>query len=350
MTYRNRDLNILKKCLNSLLSQKNKNFEVILVDYGSIEVYKEKLNQIIKEYDIVTVIRCNTQEQLWCKSRAINIALKQCKTPYIFIGDVDMIYHPGFIDKLNDLKSDTQISYFQVGFLNESESKSDKAFNDYIINFKSSEEATGMTLFNTKALNSVNGYDEFYHGWGAEDTDVHERLKNIGYKVDFYSDTVLMLHQWHPKYYRNKNDIAPFHNSLEQINYEYLQFSKKYNKTKANNKFSWGTYNKSDYSALKKINTTYNLTNKKAELKAFINNVLLSEEGKVIEIIIKKHKAFKSLKETTKKLLRKKTISFIEMEDVNNLLLENIIMNLRNKAYQFQYNTIHQRIHLIIKL
>ena len=350
LTYRNRDLKILKKCLDSLLKQTNKNFKVVLVDYGSIEVYKEKLNQVLKEYDIVTLIRCNTQQQLWCKSRAINIALKQCKTPYVFVGDVDMIYHSGFIDKLNDLKSDTQISYFQVGFLNETESKNDKTFNDYRINFKSNQEATGMTLFSTEALNSVNGYDEFYNGWGAEDTDVHVRLRNAGYKVRFYSDSVLILHQWHPKQYRNKNEMAPFHGSLEQINHEYLKFSKKNIKTKANLIFPWGMYNVSDYDALKKSDITYSLTNKESELKAFINNVLLSEKDKVIEVQIASHKEYKSLKQHVKRVLRRKAISFLEMYIINNMLLECIIMNLRDKAYQFYYDSNNQKIHLIIKL
>ncbi|MEN3322515.1 galactosyltransferase-related protein [Mariniflexile soesokkakense] len=350
LTYRNRDIGILKNCLDSLLNQTDRCFEVILIDYGSVALYKNELEKLLGNYKFIKLVRCETEQQLWCKSRAINIALKRCVTPFVFVGDVDMIYSPDFISTLNILKNNLKVVYFQVGFLSQTESKINKAFVDYHINFKSNKEATGMALFTTDILKSINGYDEFYNGWGGEDTDVHIRLRNAGYTVYFYDDTILMLHQWHPKSYRNKNSLTPFHNLLEKINHEYLKFTNSNNKIKANVNFPWGSYNKSDYDDLNNIETTYSLTNKEAEFKAFVNHILLTEKDKVIKIEIKPHKEFKSIKQNTKKVLGQKTISFLEMDTINNLLLEYIITNLRDKAYQFQYNSKNQTIHLIIKL
>jgi predicted glycosyltransferase involved in capsule biosynthesis len=42
---------------------------------------------------------------------------------------------------------------------------------------------TGTTLFATHKLKEVNGYDEFYHGWGAEDTAFTCVLVNSGGKA-----------------------------------------------------------------------------------------------------------------------------------------------------------------------
>lgn len=349
LTYRNRELSIVKNCLKSLSNQSNKNFKVVLVDYGSALKYKNELIKLLKTYSFVELINCETSQQLWCKSRAINIVLKQCDTPYIFVGDIDMRYHPEFIETLQTLKSQSVTTYFQVGFLNEQESKQKKDFNDYNIDFKSNEEATGMTLFSTKLLKSINGFDEYYNGWGSEDTDVHLRLKNAEHQVIYYSNRILMLHQWHAKQYRSKNDLTPFHTQLEQINASYLNFVKTSKKVKANTVFNWGEYNVADYTALKNIQETYNITNQKSEVYAFISAILLTEH-KVVQVLVTPHIAHKSLKQKVKAVSGKKTISFLSFEQVNDTLLGCIINQLRDKAYQYQFNNDKEEIILTIKL
>jgi GT2 family glycosyltransferase len=306
LTYRDRDKNIVKNCLESLKYQTNKDFKVVLVDYGS----KTPIDELVNEYEFVQLTRCKTEQQLWCKSRAINIVLKNCKTPYFLVGDIDMIYHPNFVETLHNLKENQEAIYFQVGFLNKAESKKNIPFEDYLIKFKSNQEATGMTLFNTNVLKEINGYDEFYNGWGGEDTDVHVRLKNAGFQVNFYNEKILMLHQWHPKNYRKLNHIMPFHTQLEHINHQYLEFTRQTNKTKANLQFDWGIYNESDYVNLKNVNFYFNLTNKEADVKAFISNVLLAEKDMVIKLAIKRDANYKSIKQITKKLLKKRLYYF----------------------------------------
>ncbi|MDO7172723.1 glycosyltransferase family 2 protein [Mariniflexile sp. AS56] len=350
LTYRNRDLNSVETCLNSLKAQTNSGFEVVFVDYGSQNRYKVQLNTLVQSYNFVKLLRFETEQQLWCKSKAINMVLKQTDTPYFFVGDVDMIYHPNFIETLDSLKQSKEVVYFQVGFLGEEESRISKEFDAYKLSFKSNAEATGMTLFNTKILKSINGYDEFYHGWGAEDTDVHMRLNNAGYNVSFYTDSILMLHQWHPKHYREVNDLTPFHSSLEQINHQYLELSKETKRVKANENFNWGVYRELDYLALKSVDLNFKLTNKEAEIKAFISNVLLTLTGKVLTVAITHDVNYNSIKQKTKKLLGKKTVSFLTMQIINNILLECIVNNLRTNAYILQYNSNNQTIHFTIKL
>lgn len=350
LTYRNRDLSIVKKCLDSLSVQTSKDFYVVLVDYGSDETFKEKLKKCVIDYDFIKLIRCETARQLWCKSRAINIALRQVDTPYCFVGDVDMMYHPNFVETLHHLKVNQETTYFQVGFLSKKESNKDKAFGDYEIKFQANHEATGMTLYDTEVLKSINGYDEFYHGWGSEDTDVHVRLKNAGHNVDFYKENILILHQWHPKTYRSLESKEPFHSQLEKINHEYLKFTRLAKKTKANLRFDWGVYNENDYTALKKTDISFKITNIESEVKGFINNVLLDYNGLVLNLTISEHPEFKSIKQKVKSLLGKKTISFFDIKTINNMLLETIVNNLRNNAYQIYFDQKKKTISLTIKL
>ena len=96
------------------------------------------------------------------------------------VGDIDLIFHPNYIGTLKSMATENEVHYFQYGFLNELESLKKQEFSDYQVDFKGFEEVTGNTLFPTTALRKVNGFDEFYQGWGAEDTDAHIRMKNLG--------------------------------------------------------------------------------------------------------------------------------------------------------------------------
>ena len=223
LTFRNRNLHIVKKCLDSLHVQSLKAFKVIIVDYGSESIVTLSLKELITNYSFIKLIYCPVKKQLWNKSRAVNIALKQCNTPYFFVGDIDMIFRNDFIDQLFTLKNKEKVTYFQVGFLSKEESLKNQLFESYQIKHISGKEATGMTLYPTQLIKDINGYDEFYHGWGSEDTDVHIRLKNAGYKIEFYAEHVLILHQWHSRNYRTIDSREPFHTSLEQINQQYLK-------------------------------------------------------------------------------------------------------------------------------
>ncbi len=350
LTYRNRDLAIVKKCFNSLKNQTNKKYLVKIVNYGSSDEFNEGLKALVSNYAFIELINVPASNELWCKSKAINISLKQSATPYFFVGDIDMIFHPEFVEKLYALKKAKTVTYFQVGFLSQSESKNDKNFEDYIINFKSTEGATGMTFFNTEDLIFVNGYDEFYNGWGSEDTDVHERLKNSGRLINFFDNEVLFLHQWHSKNYRTKNSLEPFHSGLEQINNDYLELSKKTKKIKANLNFEFGVDNSSLYKDLNNFDEEFFLTNKASLIKAFIYNVMLSQKNIIIKVCIKEDENYKSIKQLTKKVLGKKTIKYSSMETVNNMLLETIINSLRNCPYRYQYNQNTREIDLTIKL
>lgn len=351
LTNRNRDIRIIKNCLDSLQNQSNKDFEWFLIDYGSNKIYLNELNALVIQYPQIKFICCPTSGQLWNKSRAINIVLNQCSSPYFFVGDIDMIFHPNFTNELRKKSNAESITYFQVGFLSQQESLKNISFEEYKISFKSSREATGMTLYPTQLLKSINGYDEFYHGWGAEDTDVHIRLKNIGIPVVFYEEHVVMKHQWHPKQYRSIESKEPYHTSLEKINHSYIKFKEEKRIHKTNVGFDYGKVPvEVEYERLNHIDETIYLTNEKNALIAFLEGNIFNLESKTYKIIISNHSLFGGLKNAIKKKLGKKALSFYNLDEVNDMVLMTVIKNFRNNPYYFEYKKRENKIILKILL
>jgi GT2 family glycosyltransferase len=348
LTNRNRGIRIIKNCLDSLANQSDTVFEWFLVDYGSDESHLEALRSLIQNYSQVQFITCPTSRQLWSKSRAINIALKKSSNSFFFVGDIDMIFHPNFIKKIRCFCDAEKLVYFQVGFINKQESLKGISFESYDIAFKSNKEATGMTLYPTAALKSINGFDEFYQGWGAEDTDVHIRMQNAGFAFEFYDTEILVKHQWHPKTYRSNFSKQPYHSSLEKINHAYMVQTQKAKITLANQNIEWGmpTAIKA-YEELKKPVITVQFTNSVVTIKALMAQ-FKNFKDQVIKIEIKEEYKKKVFKNTLKRFFKKKHDTFYGMEVINNLLLEEIISNYRNCPYDYSFDRQLNKISLII--
>ena len=184
--YRNRNIERVKRSLDSLKCQTVSDFSVQFVDYGSELEISSAIETLLKNYAFVNYQYYPTQFQPWSKCIALNSVIKGLKEGFCFVADVDMIFHPEFIAKAISLQKENTSTYFKVGFLNAEETKLSKNYSDYKVDFESEEGATGLTMFPFAALQKLQGFDEFYHFWGAEDTDMHVRLRNDGQTVNFY--------------------------------------------------------------------------------------------------------------------------------------------------------------------
>ncbi|MDP5158587.1 MAG: galactosyltransferase-related protein [Flaviramulus sp.] len=338
LTYRNRDLNIVKKCLKSLDNQSEKDFKVVLVDYGSEADFSNALADLVKNYSFIKLIQCPVQGQLWNKCRAINMALKQCETSHFLVGDIDLMFHPDFVKIAIKLASENA-TYFKYSFLSKEESLKDRAFDEYKIDFVGNEEITGTTLFPTETLKQVNGYEEFYHGWGAEDTDIHVRLKNYGLSVNFYDENILVKHQWHPKAYRSKNSTSPFHSNLERVNHNYMYSTINNKVVFANGNDDWGVVpNKEHYLKLsEKPDIEINIQSIDFHFSALLAS-FKNLNNQVVKVQINQASTKDKLVQTVKKIFKKKHFNYLKLETINNLLLEEIIKNYRNKPYCYNFN------------
>ena len=336
LTYRNRDLKIVKRCLGSLKIQSDQDFKVFLVNYGSSDKFTAEIEGLVKLYDFIDYIFVPTYGQLWNKSKAINIALKKCTTSYFLMGDIDLIYHPEMIEKCKHLVKNYEVVYFQYAFLDQKESLKDYDFFGFEASFLGNEEITGTTLYKTETLKKINGYDEFYHGWGAEDTDVHLRLKNAGHSVYFYDQEILVKHQWHPKQYRSKESEYPFHTNLEKINHRYMVLQNQHKITQANPEFEWGKM--PDIENLKKLQKPINkleITSECFQFDAFIVGIFPSLK-EASEIKITTDNRAKSIKNQIKKIIGKKHLQTYSLDFINNKLLEAIIQQHRLASYHYK--------------
>ncbi|ULC60573.1 galactosyltransferase-related protein [Flaviramulus sp. BrNp1-15] len=338
LTNRNRDLCIVKNCLNSIENQINQDFNCILVDYGSDEVYVNELQEVLAEHSKINFISCKVSGQLWNKCRAINIALKTCETPYFLVGDIDLLFHPEFVNIATSLAKPNEVHYFQYGFISQNESLLNKKFEDYIVEFKGTNEVTGTTLFPTRVLKQLNGYDEFYHGWGAEDTDIHIRMKNEGLPVYFYDKEILLKHQWHPKAYRSKSSTHPFHSQLERVNHAYMLNTEQTSRKQVNKFTEWGKIPDANaYQKFSKPSHRLYLKASNLQLKAFLAQ-LDNFENETLQLTLTDFSVLVKAKNNIKKILGKKTIPILDLESINNLILEDIIKKHRNKPYNYSFN------------
>lgn len=338
--YRDRDLQRIKYSLESLKGQTNKAFKVYFVDYGSEPVHSKKVKVLLNNYTFVNYDYLYTNMQPWNKSKALNSVIKDLSSGYFFVADIDMIFHPTFVDKALGLSKNNQVWYFKVGFLSELESKTSKKFDDYKIKFTSDREATGLTLCPVEFAKSIQGFDEFYHFWGSEDTDFHVRLKYAGYQVNFYDDTILLLHQWH-KIYRHKESEALTKmlqlSGIVQYNQYYLKQAIKNKKAKVNNK-KWGeTQSENQFKALVSYskNNTVILSCNKIEIDYFLFKNLPNLKNGFHSFKIEKQKKKQSFKQNVKFLIKSKKLRQYSLKEVNDKLLFHIINFYRNYPYNY---------------
>ncbi len=351
--YRDRDLTRVKRSLDSLRKQSDTNFHVVFVDYGSRSSMASEAKELIASYEFAEYRYYHTQYQPWNKSRALNSVIKEMNEGCFFVADVDMIFHSEFIATAISLQQSNRAVYFQVGFLDEAETKLDTSFEDYQIKFTSSEGATGLTMFPVAAVHAIRGFDEFYHFWGAEDTDIHIRLKNNGTEVLFYDKQLLLLHQWHPSYRSkesNKLTQALRLRNIVSLNHEHVKRAEQ-DKVTIVNPEGWGApLTANEFDALQNdvaITVEYSNKNTVIDHLLFCELPNLSEE--IHTIIIIEDKTEKSLKHQAKKRLGKRVPEFYTMKTVNDMLLLHIISFYRNYAYIYRVLDDGSRLQLTIK-
>lgn len=351
--YRDKETERVKNSLDSLADQSDQNFKVFFVNYGSSEVFSEKIKNLCSSYSFVRYLSHPNRFQPWNKSRALNSVIKTLTSDFCFIADIDMIFHPDFVKKGSQLQSPEKTVYFQVGFLDPKEEIANKKFTDYINFRKSTREATGLSMFPVKALQELRGFDEFYHFWGSEDTDMHLRLQNAGYEIEFYDREVLMHHQWHPSYRsKEKNELTEDFqiNGIVQLNHQHLNFAAERESTIVNPK-GWGEIMPQTITnELDNAPVSLEITNEKRQVDDILYGQLPGVRDKIFKIIIKTDPYFGSLKYLTKKLMVKKLPLYYTLKEVNDLLLLHIISFYRHKPYTYKIDMQNRKITLCIKL
>ena len=230
--------------LEALGRQDDHNFEVIVADDGSDTETRDVVNAMATKWP-----QCNIQH-VWHEKKGFrlarirNLACKVCTGEYLVFLDGDCVPPPDFVSKHRTLSKDGWAVYGQRILANKAytEQIEENPFllfsNKYWtyfhffslarkkhINRASPAISLPGTFWRNRSPRSwekirgcnwaiwrrdyeaVNGSDESFEGWGAEDKDLAVRLINNGVKMKDGRNCSFVLHLWHPQASRDRNHI-----------------------------------------------------------------------------------------------------------------------------------------------
>ena len=337
--YRNRDIERVKRSLESLALQTDQRFKVLFVDYGSSPQQASQVEQLIISYSFANYIYTYTTFQPWSRAKALNVGLQQVTTDFVFTADIDMIFSPDLVSTLHEIKHSQKAIYFKVGFLSKEESILEKPFDEYTLAFTSDVGAQGLSFFAVEALKAINGYDEFLHFWGAEDIDIHNRLERLGLSSFFYEEAILMLHQWHPTYRNSETKYLTTDlqlSSIVALNHKHLlhnDISVKICIEQPN----WGILvDKKSFETLESEPVTHTILNSSAAVTHFLFVELPKFTGGVLKVRFEGDPYAKTLKYFIKRFLGKKVPQYCTLKEINDQVLLHIISFYHQCSYTYQ--------------
>ena len=343
----------MRNSIQSLNEQTCKDFKVYFVDYGSDLEISSQVKELCDVFSFINYKYYPVRDQPWNKSKALNSVIKNLDKGFCFVADVDMIFHPSFINHATELQERNKCVYFQVGFLSNNDVTNGRKFEESQNYRKSTSEATGLSMFPIEILHELRGFDEFYHFWGAEDTDIHERIKNAGYEIDYYTEKLLMLHQWHSSYRSKESSELTVDLQLSgvvSLNHQHLRFAKQNNSIQANPNH-WGEIMlDAQLDELYQHKIDFELTNEKVVIDNFLYAQLPFMLNRIVKVKISPSSTVNSFRYKTKKLLNKKNTVYYSLKEVNDLLLLHLISFYRDQPYYYKIIDSVNSIEFAVKL
>lgn len=217
-------------CLESIRRQKVLPDEVIVGDDGSTDETKELIERLQKDFPVPL-------HHVWQEDEGFRLAMSRnkciakAKFEYIIQIDGDMILHSCFVsdhirmarrgyyirggrvyitkkktDSLCKRRKYTPLNFFTCGLTHRENSIHWPGMARFLSTRRKTRAGLGANMsFWRDDLLAINGYDEFYVGWGCEDDDLAERLLFSGKKKLSLKFAGIAFHLWHEeKYMQNR--------------------------------------------------------------------------------------------------------------------------------------------------
>lgn len=338
--HRNRDLQRIKISFDSLSRQSVQDFEVIFIDYGSESQVASELRSLSSNYKFVKFFPLPVQQLLWNKSKALNYGILKSGGDYIFIGDVDLVFHP---DAIKLMRENINLEHFQLltlSYLNKQES-SKLYFNYDFEEIKPyrSGDVNGMVLASKEAFLKINGFDEFFHFYGAEDVDLFSRFENAGYR-EMKNTDCFFYHNWHPGFQGSDDSIVtrnPRIKNIMRINQQHYFRNKKLNIIRPLRQSGMGTViGEKESERLDNPSLNFTILNIAAQVDHFLEEQLPSLKNEVIKAVFVEDPYYNSLKYKIKVKMGKQTQPYYSLKEVNDRVLKKILFLLRDENYSFK--------------
>ena len=187
--------------IHSLQMQKQKNFDIIIVDYGSEDTFSESYEGLSKTFSNISYVNMYMQGKFWNKSLVLNYALTLVKTPFISTTDADLYLLDTFYEQLEPRLLKDEILVFDLYLLNDQqENKNFLDGKDFKVTSTShlKYDGLGIVVGHKNHWIKAGGYDTFFRIWGAEEIEIIDIFKknNVKIKKEYFK-TAPVYHLWH---------------------------------------------------------------------------------------------------------------------------------------------------------
>lgn len=169
----------------------------IVCDYGSDD--REKIEGVCRQHGAEMVYVYYGEDYHGNSARAINQGIYFATgADHVVVSDVDLVYEPGFADKLREVARPDKLMGFPVLDLPEGK-------NLYLAMRFSVPRRFGPRysccplLIPRLWLISIGGYDQKYEGYGGLDNDIVKRAYLAGKRVE-WTEYGYVYHVWHEDY------------------------------------------------------------------------------------------------------------------------------------------------------
>lgn len=335
--YRDRDQYRIVNSMNSLKTQTDKGFQVVFVDYGSSQENSHATRKTLSNFTFVDYFYVAHPGLLWNKSKAFNYGIKKSESEYIVTADIDIIFHPNFVEKAKKLASHRTYTVFSYAYLQKQETQG--TGNREFSKLKPSHIGyiTGSGLYPRVSLERVHGLDEFYHFYGSEDEDLFIRLESYGLKKN-QEPCNLLAHQWHPRYpFEEKNELSrtPKIHNIRRINMAHYENARDSGRIVPNNQENWGEcFRVDDQKRLSSPDYSFQIDSREAQVSHFLNERLGYLKG-VVHAQFTESMEKKSARNLIKKLAGRKSEPVLSLKEINDHILKTIIYRYRHYNYEF---------------
>jgi glycosyltransferase involved in cell wall biosynthesis len=223
----------LNLCLQSIARQTVLPNEVVIGDDGSREETKILIEKFQRDFPI-PIIHVWQEDEGFRLAMIRNKAIAKCKYEYIIEVDGDLILNKRFVedhlyfakpgcflkggrvnlnDKLTKKLCQSQklqdFNFFTKGLLRRENSIRCMLLSRYLsTRYKKNHiSALGANMsFWKKDYIAINGNDEFFIGWGGEDSDFASRMTNSGVKKLYLKFSGIVYHLWHNDLYMQNKE------------------------------------------------------------------------------------------------------------------------------------------------
>ena len=230
--------------LSCLCLQDDDNFEIIVADDGSDAPTREVVENIRTTFPNRTIRHVWQENKGFRLARIRNLAVKEAAGDYLVFLDGDCVPPPDFISNHRRLAEIGWTVYGQRILASQAYTTSLEFAPTPLFSPEFWSFINFFTLFVQRRVNrafpaiaitgndwrkrkpycwekirgcnwamwlkdyiAINGSDESFEGWGAEDKDVAVRLINSGIRIKEGRNKSYVLHLWHPLANRDRNTI-----------------------------------------------------------------------------------------------------------------------------------------------